>query len=313
LAFPRFKFCLSPEYTSDDYRGERIRIDFLQMICDTPYFVLPSKAAVEKIPVPCGKCPTCKARRVNTWVFRLMQEELVSSSAHFVTLTYDTRFVPISNNGFMTLRKKDFQDYMKRLRKLVPGATLKYYVAGEYGSKNRRPHYHAIIFNVPDSQLFFDAWALGGDPLGSVHVGTVTSDSVAYTMKYIDKANFRTLHGRDDRIPEFSLMSKGLGKSYLSPAVVSYHKADISRMYVSKLSGHKLPMPRYYRNKIFSDAEKQAQLSIIQEVVSSADAVSRRNHDVQYGDRFTYEQAKESGKYSRYRRHYHSSKQNRTL
>lgn len=283
------------------------------MICDSPFYVLPNKAAVEKIPVPCGKCPTCKARRVNTWVFRLMQEAKVSASAHFVTLTYDSRFVPISENGFLTLRKQDLQDYWKRLRKLCPGVKVKYYVAGEYGSKNRRPHYHAIVFNVPDAKMFYDAWSLNGVPFGSVHVGQVSSDSVAYTMKYIDKATFQTMHSRDDRLPEFSLMSKGLGKSYLSDAVVAYHKADISRMYVTKLSGHKVPMPRYYRNKIFTEAEMRQQVGIIQSVAAASETTARRNHQLKYGDRMSFEQVQESGKYARYRRHYHLSKQNRKL
>jgi len=302
-------FVLSPDDVDSPYYFDILTT----MVCDTPYYVLPSKAAIEKIPVPCGKCPACKARRVNSWVFRLLEEEKISSSAHFVTLTYDTRFVPISDNGFMTLKKSDFQDYMKRLRKLCPGVTLKYYAAGEYGSKNNRPHYHAVIFNVPDSALFFDAWSLNGVPIGSVHVGSVSSDSVAYTLKYIDKANFRTMHGRDDRLPEFSLMSKGLGKSYIQPSTVAFHKADISRMYLTKLSGHKVPMPRYYRNKIFSDTEKDAQLSIIQSVVEKTESQARRDHAIQYGDRYSFEEAKTSSKFNRYRRHYHNSKQNRSL
>jgi len=282
------------------------------MACDSPYYVLPSKGATEKIPVPCGKCPPCKARRVNQWVFRLMQEEKVSSSAHFVTLTYDTRYVPISENGFMTLRKKDFQDYMKRLRKLCPDHTLKYYVAGEYGTKNKRPHYHAIVFNCPDSQLFSDAWSLASNGFGTVHVGTVTSDSVAYTMKYIDKNNFKTMHSRDDRQPEFSLMSKGLGKSFLTAEMVAFHKSDLSRMYVSKLSGHKVPMPRYYRNKMFTETELKQQVSIIQLNAEQQEIAARLAHFRQYGERISYEQLQESERYGRYLKHY-SNQTNRNL
>jgi len=108
-------------------------------MCDSPFFVLP-KAAVEKVPVPCGRCPPCKLRRVNGWVFRMLEEEKVSSSSHFVTLTYDTSTVPISDNGFMTLRKRDFQLFMKRLRKLCLDAKLKDYAVGEYGTNYKRPH-----------------------------------------------------------------------------------------------------------------------------------------------------------------------------
>lgn len=149
--------------------------------CDSPYWVMP-KMGIEKVPVPCGRCPICKHRRVNTWVFRLSQELKRSVSGHFVTFTYDTRHVPISDNGFMTLRKKHFQDFMKRLRKLEPNH-LKYYAVGEYGTHNNRPHYHAIIFNVLDTGSYASAWEFG-----QIHIGHVSSDSIAYTMKYIDKS-----------------------------------------------------------------------------------------------------------------------------
>ena len=67
--------------------------------------------------LPCGKCPNCYARRISGWSFRLMEEDKVSSSSYFITLTYDNP--PMSENGFMTLKKSDFQKFMKRLRKLI--------------------------------------------------------------------------------------------------------------------------------------------------------------------------------------------------
>lgn len=280
------------------------------MNCDSPYYVLPSKAATEKIPVPCGKCPVCKAKRVNQWVFRVMEQEKVSCSAHFVTLTYDTRHVPISNNGFMTLRKKDVQDYWKRLRKLTPDSKIKYYVCGEYGGEKNRPHYHAIVFNVPDVEMFAKAWMLNGESIGTVHVGTVTSDSIAYTMKYIDKAARGKQFARDDRQLEFSCQSNGVGEAYINDASIKYHTADVSRLYVSKLSGHKVAMPRYYRNKIFTEDQKKQQVAIIQAAVIEQEKQQRLNHN-DFNGRLPYEQAVDNAKYSRHRKFYHSSKNSR--
>lgn len=48
----------------------------------------------------------------------------------------------------MTLRKKDFQLFMKRLRKEFPDDHIRYFAAGEYGDKHLRPHYHAIIYGL---------------------------------------------------------------------------------------------------------------------------------------------------------------------
>jgi len=279
------------------------------MACDSPFYVRRAKWDDIKVPVPCGKCPPCKFRRVNEWVFRLTYEHRRHVDAHFVTLTYDTDHVPISQNGFMTLCKSDFQDYMKRLRKLS-GPGLKYYCAGEYGSQNKRPHYHAIVFGVSDTSHFFDAWHLDGVSIGSVHVGQVTSDSIAYTMKYIDKAHFVKKFARDDRVPEFSLMSKGLGSNYSSDdSIIRYHNSDISILYLTKLDGHKVAMPRYYRNKIFSDSQRSAQVDIVRSAVERDEIQARLHHRLTVD----YDTFVEMGKIERFRKFYSVHSQNRKL
>jgi hypothetical protein len=278
------------------------------IMCDSPFWVMPKKLSPndpDKVPVPCGRCPPCKLRRVNSWVFRLLQEQKVSTMAHFVTLTYDTRFVPISDNGFMTLRKRDLQLYWKRLRKLCPGAILKYYAVGEYGTNNRRPHYHAIVFNVLDINAFHQAWGLG-----QIHVGQVTTDSIAYTMKYIDKPVSGQMHGRDDREREFPLMSKALGASYLSDDIIQYHQADVSRLYATKEGGHRIALPRYYRQKIYSDDQMRIQRHLAGAVTEKLDDLDRREFDRLYSDApdYTYEMWKESHRFGRYQSFYSNQK-----
>lgn len=231
------------------------------------------------MPLPCGRCPPCKKRRVDGWVFRLLQEDKVSTSAHFITLTYDPQHVPISPNGFMTLDKTEFPRYMKRLRKLTVNK-LKYYACGEYGTNNKRPHYHAIVFNVPDAEMFFEAWKLDGAHFGQITVGDCTGNSVAYCMKYIDKAynekglfpGWRPFKGRDDRVPEFALMSKGMGKNYITPAIVKYHNADLSRNYLTVDGGFKIAMPRYYRDRIFDEDARAAMTSLAEMAAGRAES-----------------------------------------
>lgn len=218
------------------------------MACITPFY----KKDEPEIGFPCGKCPDCLARRASGWSFRLMQEYLRSSSAVFLTLTYNTKYVPLSPRGYMTLDKKDVQLFMKRLRK-KHSEKLKYYIAGEYGTQNMRPHYHAILFNAR-MDLIADAWRIGVDPIGDLHYGSVTHASVGYTLKYMCKPSQIPLHQNDDRIKEFSLMSKGLGENYLTNAMIRWHHADLTeRMYLTLDDGKKISMPRYYKNKIYDD------------------------------------------------------------
>lgn len=213
------------------------------------------------IPVPCGKCPACLARRVSGWSFRLMQEEKRAISAHFLTLTYDKP--PLSRNGFMTLDKKDLQNFFKRLRKeqdKTAKVRIKYYAVGEYGGKTQRPHYHVIIFNVVRLSLIESNWAgfeANGVKLGAVHYGEVSGASIGYTLKYINKPQQVPKHRNDDRLMGFSLMSKGLGAAYLTDATRKYHTDMLfDRCCLPLEGGKKAAMPRYYKDKLYSESQR---------------------------------------------------------
>jgi len=227
--------------------------------CLTP-FHMRNKITTEWMALPCGKCPSCMKRRTSGWSFRLIKEGERSETALFVTLTYDTKYVPLTKNGFMTLNKRDIQTYMKRLRKLSD-KKLKYYVCGEYGSKRDRPHYHLIIFNsnpidVEKAWSYYKA-GIGNVPIGSIYIGEVNEASIGYTLKYMQKPGKIPKHKNDDRLKEFSLMSKGLGQNYLSNNMIAWHKNDlVNRMYVPIVGGKKIAMPRYYKDKVYSETQK---------------------------------------------------------
>lgn len=176
-------------------------------------------------------------------------------TAYFITLTYDTSHVPFTKKGFMQITKRDLQLFFKRLRKLHEGnklPSIKYYACGEYGGKTMRPHYHVILFNA-QLELIQPAWNLG-----NVHYGEVNEASVGYTLKYMCKPSKIPLHRNDDRTPEFSLMSKRLGLAYLSNEMRAWHKADPeNRMYVNLLDGKKASMPRYYKELLYTEEEKE--------------------------------------------------------
>jgi len=183
-----------------------------------------------------------------------MQEDRISDSSHFITLTYDTKNVHITRAGFLTLCKRDLQLFFKSLRFKQSGSApspIKYYAVGEYGGKTKRPHYHVILFNAR-VELIQDAW-----PNGQVHYGDVSGASVGYTLKYITKPKTVPLHRNDDRVPEFSLMSKGLGSSYLTDKMIKWHKSDLeNRMCLNIEDGKKISMPRYYKDKLYNSEER---------------------------------------------------------
>lgn len=218
--------------------------------CQTPFGVR-NKKTNQTINVPCGRCPACVARRASGWSFRLMQEDKRSSSAYFITLTYASKHLRRTNNNLPTIVKRDLQLFMKRLRKLNKNK-LKYYACGEYGGRFKRPHYHIILFNA-DITTIGHAWELG-----YIHYGDVSAASIGYCLKYMSKKGMIPMFNRDDRTPEFALMSKGLGDNYLTKAMIQWHKKDLdNRMYLNIEDGKKIAMPRYYKDKIYQEHERK--------------------------------------------------------
>lgn len=147
--------------------------------------------------LPCGQCIGCRLRRAQDWASRVMHEASLFQRNCFVTLTYDDEHLPPLGH----LRYRDFQLFMKRLRK-VAGSNVRFFMCGEYGPLNLRPHYHACLFNVdfPDQKLAGKSGS--GQPfyssetlaklwgLGRVSVQPLTTSTAAYTARYVvDKVN----------------------------------------------------------------------------------------------------------------------------
>lgn len=225
----------------------------------------PYKLKDQDVCVPCGNCPNCWKRRISAWSFRLRKELNVSRSASWPTLTYNDENLPFDNREIPELRKSHLQSFFKRLRKLQFGSErgdIKYFAVGEYGGYLGRPHYHVLLFNA-DVELVEKAWCVNGKSVGNVMFGDVNAASIGYTLKYMCKPGMKL---SDDRQPQFALMSKKLGVSYLTEAMISWHKANLEdRMYCPDLDGKKVCMPRYYKDKIYEDSEREyaAQKAII--------------------------------------------------
>jgi hypothetical protein len=212
--------------------------------------------------VPCGKCHQCLGRRSGDWAFRLEQEQKRSDTSCFLTLTYET--TPLSPNGIQTLHKKEFPQFIKRLRAQIQYATkysrksasIKYYAVGEYGTAYQRPHYHAIIFNLP--QQFLDSsedlhrlWGLG-----HIQIDPCNGATIRYVTNYITTTDKPLIENGDDRIPQFSTMSKNMGANYLTEAMKHHHRSKLIN-YITKPNGQIQALPRYYKDKLFDDEMKE--------------------------------------------------------
>ena len=205
--------------------------------------------------LPCGRCIGCRLERSRQWAIRCMHEAKLHDFNSFVTLTYSDDKLP--KDGSLNVRH--FQLFMKRLRRKF-GNGIKYFHCGEYSPQRRRPHYHAIIFGVSraDVPAFESSWSSG-----FVHVGDVSFDSACYVASYtLKKMTGPKAYVYEDAgvIPEFSLMSRGgnvKGSGGIGAAYCDKNKRFLKDHVFCVVKGNKVALPRYYRDKLFTDLEME--------------------------------------------------------
>lgn len=225
------------------------------------------------IEIPCGKCIGCRLAYSRSWADRMMLELQDHESSFFVTLTYDDLHIPTSDfpnpdgevKQSFTLKKRDFQLFMKRLRDYYSGQKIRFYASGEYGSNTHRPHYHAILFGLKlDDLIPFGRSSKGFSyyrspsleklwPFGFVMVCDVSWDTCAYVARYVTKklnGDMADFYSRLNIEKEFSLMSRkpGIGRNYYDthPDIFKYKYINVS----TRDGGREIKPSRYYE-KLF--------------------------------------------------------------
>lgn len=244
IVFPVVVFACSMEDFKDKMYG-----------CYNPYrrtIKLEHSNRIVTINCPCGKCYNCLRNYEKTWTMRMREEMANARSSYFLTLTYAPEHVPIGDNELL-LCKSDYQKFLKRVRKRLSRCdiSLRYVVVGEYGSNTSRPHYHMALFldnKIPFNdfhKIIETSWDLGFIELDFLNV-----KRIKYLVKYFNK-----LDTREHTIKYFRNMSNGIGKCFLTPRTVKYYKETLTT--ICKRYGYTYPMPRYYKDKIFDEIDKE--------------------------------------------------------
>lgn len=235
------------------------------------------KKPYEVISLPCSRCIGCRIDRSKQWAVRCVHEASLHEWNCFITLTFNNEHLISSS-----LDKRDFQLFMKRLRKKFKGDKIRYFHCGEYGDKMERPHHHACLFGIDfydkelisnkngtklyHSQILEDIWGKG-----FCCTGDVTFQSAAYVARYIiKKLNGKLAAQRYIRDinketgectylqPEYITMSRrpGIGKGWYK----KYGKTDIFPKDYLTIQGRKFRIPKYYQNMYEIEDEKTIEL-----------------------------------------------------
>jgi len=251
-------------------------------LCENPFMV-------GSLPCSCGKCEPCTKSRTNKWKNRINLESYGHESSAFVTLTYtdeNLRFQNPKTGEFTlpTLIPSDPRNFIKRIRKAhlktihsdTGKSPLRYYLCGEYGDTNWRPHYHMALFGYepcyrgqtdklkhsegnsccPPCDLLKETWKLG-----SIDNAPLNDKTAAYVAGYITKKLTMSDDSRlEGRFPEFQRMSNrpGLGAN----AVEAIADALFSKFGKDMLTEHsdvptlltqgktQIILDRYIKNKL---------------------------------------------------------------
>lgn len=233
--------------------------------------------------VPCGWCLNCRKDKQNMLRDRCEYEYIQKKCGAFVTFTFDDihmlkymKYDVHDRKLRASLSKKATKQFLDRLNKEVhkqPNSLLcnhnyKYLVVGEYGEHGDnpalvgRPHLHILFFGLDFvfcEKIFAKAWK----NQGNVYIGNIGDGAISYVLKYMDKQ----LHGKlsfekynyHNMEAPFQSHSLGLGQGlYTSQA--DYIKAH---NYNYRWHGKDVPVPMYYKNKLYNNPISPLALRLI--------------------------------------------------
>lgn len=299
--------CYHPLHAFDvGLKTENGKVKYKIVPGDVEHFLYNNQYYDDFVEIPCGKCIGCRLEYSRQWACRCMLEAQYHERNCFITLTYDDEHLPEKlmivdyitgeykgDSLIHSLVKDDFRAFVKRLRERLRykyDIEIRFFACGEYGSKNMRPHYHAIIFGYDFSddricfsqnfrkekyyisELLSELWTFG------FHIITDCSfDTCAYVARYVVKKR----KGKDSQtyldlgyMPEFTLMSRkpGIGRQFYDE-----HKKEIytnNEIFLRTPKGGKhLKSIRYY-DKLYDVEEPDLMAAIKAKRKESAETIS---------------------------------------
>lgn len=254
--------------------------------------------------IPCGHCIQCRLNYAKQWADRCMLELLYHDESCWITLTYNDEHLPpsqpiidddgvVSDSPLHPLSKRDFQLFIKRLRKAYPDKKIRYFGCGEYGSASNSfcPHMHIILFGIDFHEdryvwktkkmgeqfnVFYRSPTLerlwsdpsSGDSLGFSCINNVSYDTCSYTARYTSKKLNNKFKGIYDSLgipPEFTLCSRrpGIGRLYYEDNKDKIYENQEIFLKDSK-RGRKIRPPKYF-DRLYEIDEPETYLNIKQD------------------------------------------------
>lgn len=211
------------------------------------------------VAVGCGKCIECRRQKAREWQIRLSEELPQWKYKYFITLTFsaeELKKLTDELQGADTNVNKAAQfavrRFLERWRKKY-GKSVKHWLITELGHEGtERIHLHGLIFTNKTftNEEIAQIWKYGYTYTGDY----CTLKTINYIVKYVTKID------PDHKTYEPDIYcSAGLGKAYCdNPNSLLKHqwKGKDTIQYYTLKNGQKVALPKYYRNKLFTQAQR---------------------------------------------------------
>lgn len=211
------------------------------------------------VPIGCQNCIECRKQKSRSWQTRLLEDIKTNKNAHFVTLTFsnqnyaklyeeiDTNIEGYErDNAIATLATRRF---LERWRKKYK-RSLRHWAVTELGHNGTENiHIHALVWTANPEEIN-TIWSYGYTWIGQY----VNQKTINYIIKYITK--------KDEKHKTYQskiLTSPGIGSQYTNTnnAKRNRFNGKTTKEHYKTSTGHKISLPIYWRNKIYSEQERQ--------------------------------------------------------
>lgn len=223
---------------------------------------------VKYVAIGCGKCIECTKQKALQWKTRLQEDIKHNKNAKFITLTFSdesiallTRDIPSGfkgydkDNAIATLAVRRF---LERYRKQYK-TSIRHWLITEIGHNGTENiHLHGLIWPIKSLDETLKHWQYGftwkGKRINDTYQNYVNEKTINYITKYVTKIDKDHPHYKP-----IILCSKGIGSCYFISYNSTHNKfkhTETKETYTTR-TGTELPLPIYYRNKIYTDEERE--------------------------------------------------------
>lgn len=221
------------------------------------------------VPIGCQNCIECRKQKARQWQTRLLEDIKKNTNARFITLTINTESIikltkEIKNavgyeldNAIATLATRRFLErYRKKHKK-----SIRHWLVTELGHNGtENVHIHGIIWTDKNLNEIEQIWQYGymwkGKEINGKIINYVNERTIGYITKYVTK-----IDKKHTKYKSIILTSPGIGSNYTKNKIGDwkknkYNKQETNETYRTR-TGHKISLPIYWRNKIYTEEERE--------------------------------------------------------